>query len=71
MTTFYLALYLVCNFDDFSLFRTISFQKCLSILRGEIAYFAQNSEIDIIHAKYESHKKWPAWYKGRGQDIGR
>ena len=56
VTIFYLALYVVSNFDDLSSFRTNSAKRCLSILSGEIAYSAQNSEIDIIHAKYESQK---------------
>ena len=56
MTIFYLALYVVCNFDDLSSFRTNSAKRCLSFLPGEIAYSAQNSEIDIIHAKYESQE---------------
>lgn len=57
MSIFYLVLYLVCSCDDFFLFRTNSAKNAfISILPGEIAYSAQNSEIDIIHTKYKSQK---------------
>ena len=70
MTIFYLALYVVCNFDDLSSFRTNSAKRCLSILSGEIAYSAQNSEIDIIHAKYESPKSDPVDTRAGDRSYG-
>ena len=64
MTIFYLAMYVVCNFDDLSSFRMNSAKRWYSILPGEIAYSAQNSEINIIHAKYASAD--PGFFLGGG-----